>query len=77
MSTARNPTGFSGRLNAVRLIFKLSLKTYRRGIKLWFSLGGLWYSGFLLFNAERVRPLWPPLSRPVGLGLLNGSGEFG
>jgi len=77
MSTARSLVIFSGCLNAIRLIIEISFGTCGDGVGLWFRLGGLWNGRFLLFNAEGVGTLRPPLSHLEGLCLLNGGGEFG
>ena len=77
MSIVESLASFNGYLNPVLLIIELSFRTYSDGIELGFKLYELWNSRFLLFNAERVGALRPPLFYLGGLGLANGGGEFG
>ena len=78
MSTAGHGSliDFGGYLNDVQIIFMFSFITYGRGVRLEAWLGGLRNSRSLLFNAKRVRALWPPLFLLGWFGLLNGVGEL-
>jgi len=77
VSIVKSLASFNGCLNPALLIIEFSFRTYGDGIELGFKLGGLWNDRFLLFNAERVGALRPPLFHLGGLGLANGGREFG
>ena len=76
MSTARNLASFSGCLNIALLVFTFAFRTCRHGVRPELRLSERRNSGFLLFNAERVRALRALLFPLGGFELLNGVGEL-
>jgi len=74
--TAMTLFSVSRYLRAVLFIFAFSFRTYGYVVRGGFELGRSWNSRFLLFDAERVRALRPPLSL-WEFGLLNRDREFG